>query len=93
MNPLTVIKNWLTKRLSPTKPAIQQLEELVMRTAMAGHSKLKPKYYTRPHGQFADFEDFDTDRMIEDLSEEFPAIPKDEVRRVVMHGIYYYYLR
>ncbi len=72
---------------------IQQLEQQIKQIAIAGHSKQKPKYYTRSHGQFADFKDFDTDRMIEDFSVEFPGISRDEIRRVVMHGIYYWYLR
>jgi hypothetical protein len=75
------------------KPPRDQLEMIVRGIASAGLYEQKPKYYTRPHGQFADFKDFDTDRMIEDFSAEFPMLPKDEVRRVVMHGIYYYYLR
>ena len=58
-----------------------------MWAAQAGHSRQKPKYYTQPHGQFADFKDFDTDRMIEDFSAAFPGIPKDEVRKVVMYGL------
>ena len=74
-------------------PLIQQLEKLVKQAAIAGHDRQKPKYYNHPHRQYADFKDFDTDRMAEDYSAEFPTIPKDEVRRVVMHGIYYWCLR
>jgi len=97
MNLLMSIDRWFAKRLVPEKPddrpPIQQLEELVMWTAQAGHSRQKPKYYTHAHGQYADFKDFDTDRMVDDFSAEFPTIPKEEIRRVVMHGIYYWYLR
>ena len=72
---------------------IRELEDLVKQTAIAGHSKQKPKYYTHAHGQYADFKDFDTDRMIEDFSAQFPDIPRHEVWRLVMHGVYYWYLR
>jgi hypothetical protein len=91
MNPLAALKSWLSKRKVPLPPA-RQLEELVKRTAMAGHSKQKPKYYSHAGG-YADSKDFDTERMVEDLAAAFPTIPKDEVRRVVMHGIYYWYMR
>lgn len=98
MKLLTKVDSWLTKLgLAPVwsdeKPSLQQLKNLIERTATEGRKGLKPKYYTHPHGQYADFRDFDTDRMIEDLSGAFPTIPKDEVRRVVMHGIYQHYLR
>ena len=97
MNPLMAIDRWFVKRLVPEKPdvrsPIQRLEELVKWTALAGHSQQKPKYYTQPHGRFADVKDFDTERMIDDFSASFPSIPMDEVRKVVMYGIYYYYLR
>ena len=97
MNPLMAIDRWFAKRLVPEKPddrpPIEQLEELIRWTAQAGHNRQKPKYYTQPPGQFADFKDFDTDRMIEDFAASFPSIPKDEVRKVVMYGIYHYFLR
>jgi len=82
----------MTKREVPLSPE-RQLEELVKQTAMAGHSKEKPKYYAHACRGYADFKDFDTERMIEDFAAAFPTIPKDEVRRVVMHGIYYWYMR
>jgi hypothetical protein len=98
MKPLATIESWFTKLgLAPSPPseklALQQLEELVQQTAVAGRCGRKPKYYTHPHGQYADFKDFDTERMILDFSVAFPSIPKEEIRRVVMHGIYHHYLR
>jgi len=53
----------------------------------------KSKYYTHSHGQYADFKDFDANRMIDDFSKEFPTIPKPEIQGVVMRAIYYHYLR
>jgi hypothetical protein len=78
MKALAAIKNWLIKLgLAPLqseqKPALQQLEELVAWTAKTGHGEEKSKYYTHPHGQYADFKDFDTDRMIEDFSAAFSS--------------------
>ena len=94
MNPLATFKCWLAKLgVVKEKPALQQLEELVEQAAIAGRSGRRQKYYTRPHGKYADFKDFDTDRMIRDFSAAFPSIPEDEVRRVVMQGLYYHYLR
>ncbi len=81
------------KSCLPTKPPKERLESIVRGVATAGLGRRKPKYYTGSHGQFANFKDFDTDKMVEDFSAEFPELSKDEVRGVVMQGIYQHYLR
>jgi hypothetical protein len=53
----------------------------------------KSKYYLRSHEKFANFKDFDTNRMIEDFSKEFPTVPKKEIQGMVMQAIYWHYLR
>jgi hypothetical protein len=78
MNPLETIQH-------------QKLEDLVKWTASEALRGRKPKYYN-PDGH-SDSTVFEYDRMIEDCSATFPAIPKDEIRRVVMQGFYNHYFR
>jgi hypothetical protein len=53
----------------------------------------KSKYFIGNHGQVSDLKDFDTARMIEDFSKEFPTVPKEEIRGMINVAIYYHYLR
>lgn len=71
----------------------ERLGLVVRRIAIAGHGRRKPKYYTQRHGRFASVRDFDTEQMIQDFSVKFSTLSKDEIRGVVMQGIYQYYLR
>jgi hypothetical protein len=70
-----------------------RLEKAVKQVAIAGNSKQKPKYYTGLHGQYADLKDFDTDRMVDDFSVEFPSFSREEVRAAVVTGIWYWYMK
>ena len=51
------------------------------------------KYYTRPHGGFADMRDFDRDRMAREMAAAFPDVPRQSVSQFIEYAVYLYYLR
>ncbi len=51
------------------------------------------KYYTNPHGEFADMKDFDRDWMSHELAAAFPTIHEQSISQFVEYAIYLYYLR
>jgi hypothetical protein len=53
----------------------------------------KSKYFVGSHGQFSDLKDFDTARMIDDFSKEFPTVTKEEIRGLINVALYHHYLR
>jgi hypothetical protein len=52
----------------------------------------KSKYFLQSDG-VARIQDFDTKRLVDDFSREFPLVPREEIQRLVGQAIYYHYLR
>ena len=53
----------------------------------------KSPYFTPQGGDDADIKDFNTSQMIDDLSAQFPDIPKPVIISFVPYAVYLYYLR
>ena len=53
----------------------------------------KSTYFTPQGGDEAEIKDFNTSQMIEDLSAQFPDIPKPVLVSFVPYAVYMYYLR
>jgi hypothetical protein len=52
----------------------------------------KSKYFLHSDG-FARIQNFDTKRMVDDFSREFPSVPVEEIKRLVAQAIYNHFLR
>ena len=52
----------------------------------------KSGYFTEPHGEYADIRDYDVPRLITDMSERYPQIPKIEIESFVPFCVLVYYL-
>ena len=74
-------------------PNEQERFELEAMITSAVVPREKSKYFIGNHGQFSDFKDFNTVLMVEDVSREFPTVPKEEIRGMINLAIYYHYLR
>ncbi len=57
------------------------------------HRARGSRYFAGNHGKYAAPEDFDAERMIQDLAESYPNIPGEEIKRFVPIAVYLYYLR
>jgi hypothetical protein len=53
----------------------------------------KSPYFTEPHGEYADMRDFEVPRLITDMSERYPKIPRIEIESFVPFCVLLYYLR
>jgi hypothetical protein len=57
------------------------------------HRGRQSRYFAGSHGKYAVLEDFDAERLIRDLSESYPDIPREEIQAFVPFAVYLYYLR
>jgi hypothetical protein len=74
----------------PEEAAYSKLDAEVVSEIRQGTNS---KYYAHPQKQFAGFEHFDTERMIDDFSKSYPMLPREGIKKVVMQAIYYNFLR
>jgi hypothetical protein len=91
----TQIKRRLARaKLGPYKQEdvdnVRALHEALMEEVGKYH---KSQYYCRAPGQFANIEDFDREKMAEDLGHRYPAIDKSDLRTMVELAVYLYYVR
>ena len=57
------------------------------------HRGRESRFFAGSHGKYAAPEDFDTERLIRDLSESYPDVPREEFKAFVPFAVYLYYLR
>ena len=57
------------------------------------HRNKRSRYYVGSHGVYAAMEDFDVERLTQDLSASYPDLPREEIAAFVPRAIYYYFLR
>ena len=57
------------------------------------HRGARSRYFAGRHGRYAAMENFDSERMVEDFSQSYPDVPREEIKAFVPFAIYLYYLR
>jgi hypothetical protein len=57
------------------------------------HRGGQSRYFVGSHGKYAAMEDFDGGRMVQDLAQSYPEIPREEIAAFVPLAVYLYYLR
>jgi hypothetical protein len=57
------------------------------------HRHERSGYFVGRHGEYAAMEDFDVERLTQDLSASYPDVPREEIAGFVSAAIYVYYLR
>jgi hypothetical protein len=66
------------------------LKDQVQREVRLGE---RSRYFAEGHGEYAAMEDFDVQRMTQDLAQSFPEIPVEEIATFVPFAVYLYHLR
>jgi hypothetical protein len=87
------VPGFLTKYSECMTPEEQIRFELEAAIVSEVTPREKSKYHLGHHGPCANLKDFDTKRMVEVFSNEFPAVPKEKIQGILMQAIYFYYLR
>ena len=67
---------------------LRRLKDQVQREIQHGG-----RYFVGSHGEYAAMEDVDVERMIQDLAESYPEVPREEIARFVPFAVYLYHLR
>jgi hypothetical protein len=83
-----------------SKEEARRLRSRAHRSAAAPENELqeeigkfaKSRYFTEPHGEYADIRDFDVPRLATDMSERYPQISKIEIESFVPFCVLVYYL-
>jgi hypothetical protein len=73
------------ERIAPLRRLKDDLQEEIGKFA-------KSRYFTEPHGEYADIRDFDVLRLTTDMSERYPQIPRIEIESFVPFCVLVYYL-
>lgn len=53
----------------------------------------KSVYWLGSHGRYADYSDFDLERLLHDLEKNYPQVARDEIQGLINFGVYLYYLK
>jgi hypothetical protein len=53
----------------------------------------RSRYYVGSHGKYGAMEDFDVQRMTQDLAKSYPDAPGEVIEAFVTFAVYLYYLR
>jgi hypothetical protein len=69
---------------------LRRLKDQVQREVRHGEGS---RYFAESHGEYAAMEDFDVQRMTQDLARSFPEIPGDDIAAFVPFAVYLYHLR
>ena len=80
--------------LGPYQQArIDLLRRLKDETQGELHRRERSRYFVGSHGDYAALEDFDVERLTQDLSESYPDVPRKEIAGFVPGAIWLYYMR
>ena len=63
------------------------------RTARELHRKSESQFHRGYSGKYSKFEDWDIERLAQHLIEEHADVPQENIRAMLPHAIYAYYLR
>jgi hypothetical protein len=69
---------------------LRQLKDEIRGEVQRGQ---RSRYFVRSHGDYAAMEDFDVQRMTQDLAKSYPDVRKKIIAEFVSFAVYLYYLR